>query len=187
MSEPVTRRAVAGRGLVLGGAFLAAGAAAPLLPLSALAAADSDQAVLRAAVRLEQSAVVAYEAALRSGTLGRRAGELARLFAEHERAHADALKSALRGLGAAAPPPPEPGEVAGLSRLATQRAYIRFLIALELEAVTAYYDAQDKLNDPELLSLAARIMANQGQHLAMLRPLAGATSVPHAFERGVAS
>lgn len=187
MSEPVSRRVVAQRGLVLGGAFATAAALAPLLPVrAALAASSGDQAVLEAALRLEQSAVVAYDAAAQSGVLDRQADSLADVFREQEQAHADALQTALVALGARAPAPPKAGEIAGLSRVRTQAGFVRFLIALELRAVAAYYDAQHKLADPELLSLAARIMANEGQHLALLRPLAGVTAVPHAFERGVA-
>jgi hypothetical protein len=70
--------------------------------------------------------------------------------------------------------------------VATQRGFVRFAMRLEQEALAAYYDAQSTLDDPLLLSLAARIMANEGQHLALLRPLAGDPPVPHAFERGVA-
>jgi rubrerythrin len=59
-------------------------------------------------------------------------------------------------------------------------------IELELEAVAAYHQAQLELQDRELLSLCARIMASEGQHLALLRSLADESPVPHAFERGVA-
>ena len=52
--------------------------------------------------------------------------------------------------------------------------------------MATYHEAQFKLSDPDLRLLSTRIMANQGQHLAVLRRLAGEHPVPHAFERGVA-
>ena len=70
--------------------------------------------------------------------------------------------------------------------MASQRSFLLLAMRLEQEALAAYYDAQSTLGDPLLLSLAARIMANEGQHLALPRPLAGDPPVPHAFERGVA-
>ena len=51
-------------------------------------------------------------------------------------------------------------------------------------AVAAYYDAHGKLKDPKLLATGAQIMANEGQHLAVLRPLVNQPPVPDAFETG---
>lgn len=176
MSAPVSRRA-----------FVATVAVATLLPArSALAQADDDTDVLEAALRLEQTAVVTYGAAAQSGMLDRQVTELSELFGQHEQAHADALTAALEALGASPPPPPKADAIKGFARLRTQAGFARLAIALELQAVAAYHEAQLKLQDRELLSLCARIMANEGQHLAQLRSLAGESPVPHAFERGVA-
>lgn len=187
MRETLSRREAARRGLVAGGAFVAIASASSLPPVrAALAWAGDDRAVLEAAVRLEQTAVVAYDTASEAGLLARRATGLARLLRDQEQAHADALSGALKELGGTAPPLPAPSEIDGLARVTTQRGFVRFAMRLERQAVAAYYDAQCTLGDAELLSLAARIMANEGQHLALLRPLAGDPPVPHAFERGVA-
>ena len=187
MGETLSRREATRRGLVAGGALVAVAAVSPLLPVrAALARAGEDRAVLEAAIGLEQTAMVAYDTASEGRLLDRRTTELAKLFRDQEQAHADALAAALKGLGGTAPPMPAPEEIDGLARVETQRGFARFAMRLEREAVAAYYDAQCTLGDPELLSLAARIMANEGQHLAMLRPLAGDPAVPHAFERGVA-
>jgi hypothetical protein len=129
---------------------------------------------------------MAYEGAVKSGRLDRQATELARLFAHQDQEHADALLVALEALGATRPAPPAADARNILARPTTQRGFARLAIALELQAVAAYHDAQFKLSDPDLRLLSAHIMANQGQHLAVLRQLAGEPPVPHAFERGVA-
>ena len=111
---------------------------------------------------------------------------MARLFADQDQEHADALLVALEALGATRPAPPAADARSILGRPTTQRGFARLAIALELQAVAAYHEAQFKLSDPDLRLLSARIMANHGQHLAVLRQLAGEPPVPHAFERGVA-
>lgn len=176
MSAPVSRRA-----------FVATIAVATVLPArAALAQPGGDREVLEGALRLEQTAVATYGAAARSGLLDRQATELSKLFGEQDQAHAEALTAALEALGASAPPPPREDSIRRLGRLRTSAGFARIAIELELEAVAAYHEAQLELQDRELLSLCARIMASEGQHLALLRSLAGSSPVPHAFERGVA-
>ena len=176
MSAPVSRRA-----------FVATIAVATVLPArAALAQPGGDREVLEAALRLEQTAVATYGAAARSGLLDRQATELSKLFGEQDQAHAEALTAALEALGASAPAPPREDSIRRLGRLRTSAGFARIAIELELEAVAAYHEAQLELQDRELLSLCARIMASEGQHLALLRSLAGKSPVPHAFERGVA-
>ena len=51
-------------------------------------------------------------------------------------------------------------------------------------AVAAYYDAHRKLIAAGLLQTAASIMANEGQHLVVLRQAAGQAPVPNALETG---
>jgi rubrerythrin len=63
---------------------------------------------------------------------------------------------------------------------------VTFAIALEESAVAAYYDAHQKLKDPKLLQAGASIMANEGQHLVVLRSVAKKNPVPNAFETGKA-
>ena len=176
MSVPVNRRA-----------FVATIAVATVLPArAALAQPGGDRYVLEAALLLEQTAVVAYGAVAQGGLLDRHATELSRLFGEQDQAHAEALTAAVEAQGGSAPPPPKQDSIRGLGRLRTPAGFAHMAIELELEAVAAYHEAQLELQDRELLSLCARIMASQGQHLALLRSLAGESPVPHAFERGVA-
>jgi rubrerythrin len=173
--------------VVLGGAVVAAGAIPFLLGVrNAFAQAQGDAEILRAAVELEQSAVLAYTAAAESGKLGE-SEPVARYFADQEQEHADGLTVALRGLGGS--PPPQPGgagDVPGLAEAARGDAVdiTNFAIELENMAIAAYYDAHAELSSPELLLTGASIMANEAQHLVVLRQALGNDPSPRAFVTG---
>lgn len=144
----------------------AAGIAALLRAPSAFARPeDDDAAVLEAAIVLEQTAVVAYDAAR---------FPMAKLFRDQVREHADELIAALEERGHSPPPPPAHASVDGVGAL----------ITLETRAVAVYYDAQRTLQDARLLQTAASIMANHAQHLVVLRQAIGETPSPDAFVTG---
>jgi hypothetical protein len=67
-----TRREAVRRGIVLGGAVIAATAGPTLLRVGTEFAQSDGDAILKAAVGLEQTAVVAYDAAVGSGLLDAR-------------------------------------------------------------------------------------------------------------------
>ena len=166
-------------------------AAVPLLlgPRAALAQGDSDAAILESAIGLEQVSAFAYETLAGSQRLDKTVAAMARRFARHERAHADALRTQLEALGGTAPP--EPRTVAevdrvlpGLGAARTQADVLTFAIELESAAVAAYHDAHQRLQDPKILQTAASIMANEGQHLVVLRRALNQEPVPFAFETG---
>ena len=116
-----TRREAVRRGIVLGGAVIAATAIPTLLRVrTAFAQSDGDAAILEAAVGLEQTAVVAYDAAVGSGLLDATVKPVAELFRDQEQEHVDGLRTALDALGGMAPAPPKPAEVMGLSDLKSQ-------------------------------------------------------------------
>ncbi len=180
-----TRRDALRRGLIAGGGVLCASAVPTLLRVGrAFAAADGDEAVLSRAVGLEQTAVVAYGAALGAGTLGPDLQATVRRIRGQERQHAAALTAALRKLGGSPPRPPRPGEIRGLRALRTQNEIAAFAIELENMVVAAYYQGQQKLREPALLRTTAQIMASEGQHLVVLRQALGRDPVPQAFETG---
>ena len=183
-----SRRELVRRGIAIGGVAVAASAIPFFLRIrNAFAQAEGDAAVLEAAIGLEQQAVFAYTAAADSGKLGesgvgraavRRAGAGAR---------------GRPGAGAAGPrrlPPPagptSAGDVPGLAEAVGGNAadITNFAIELETMAVAAYYDAQAKLRAPELLATAASIMANEAQHLVVLRQALGRNPSPRAFVTG---
>jgi rubrerythrin len=183
-----TRRDAMRRGIAAGGALLAATSIPLLLGVRNAFAQeeDDDAAILEAAIRLEQTAVVAYDTAAGSGLLDAATTRVAELFRDQEQEHADALTTALDQLGGSAPRPPAPDAIEGLGDLRSQAEVANFAIELETMAVAAYYDAHQKLQTAELLQTGASIMANEGQHLVVLRQAVGKDPVPNAFETGEA-
>ncbi|MGI8512810.1 MAG: ferritin-like domain-containing protein [Solirubrobacteraceae bacterium] len=185
----VSRRALVRRGIAVGSLSLAAASIPALLRVrNAFAQADDDRAIIEKAVGLEQTAVFAYAAAVASGKLDARTTQVAELFGRHEQEHAGALTAALKTLGGTAPPKPSrPGDVSGLAAAAASaRGILNFAIAFEESAVAAYYDASQKLKDAKLLTAGSSIMANEGQHLVVLRQAARLNPVPTAFATGKA-
>jgi rubrerythrin len=170
---------------LLGGAV-----AAPLLlhAHTAFAAASADADVIAAAVGIEDVAIFAYDAALKSNLLDASTTKLAQLLRSQEQQHRDALNVALRRLGGTAPPPPtSPAAnqlLAPLTQAKSQQDLLAFAIQVETATVAAYYDAQGQLGAPSLLRATAEIMANEGQHLVLLRQALGQPAVPNAFETG---
>ncbi len=182
----VSRRELIGRGLAFAGAAAASSSIPGLLGANDALAAGDDKVVLESAISLEQSAVLAYEAAGDTGKLGRATG-LAKLFARQEQRHADALVQALQTMGGTPPAKPtRAGEVTGLPTALRGNATVLLTFAVELEtmALAAYYGALAKLRSPELLSTATSIMANEAQHLAILRQELHTNPSPEAFVTG---
>ena len=173
MSTPaLTRRALA--------AALAAGAVPLAAADEARARPMGDREVVLGLLALEQRSVLVYDQLVRSGKLSGSAAAAAELFRGQERRHVDALTQALKGMGATSlPKAPSPqdarGDVGELIRLAAEH---------EMESIRAYYEAHAKLRSPALLATAASVMANEAQHLAVLRQLLGRDPSPVAFVTG---
>ena len=183
------RRELIRRGLGLGGAILAASSIPLLLSVrNAFAATGTDAEILSGAIHLEQVAVLAYGATIDSKLLKPGFARVAARFRDHEQQHADALTTALTDLGGTPPPKATASDidavVKGLGEVASQADVASFAIELELAAVAAYHDAHRKLVDAKLLQTAASIMANEAQHLVVLRQALERDAVPHAFETG---
>jgi hypothetical protein len=179
--SPTRREAIAA-------AAAAVGAPALIYPAAGLAASDKEkraQAALVAALRVEQTAVVAYEAIANSGRLSGRVTTVMRGFLDDDRQHADQLVTALDSMGVKPPIPPRRATIRGLARVRSDVGAADFAIDLELRAVGAYLEAVRNLADPNLLRTVAGAMGTDGQHLVVLRQLARRNPVPSAFERGV--
>jgi len=184
------RRELLRRGVTLGGAAFAA-ASIPLLwsVRDAFAQDDTDGTILASAITLERVTVIAYDSVLGRGVLTPGTRDVLRRFRAHEQAHADVLTKALTDLGGTPPAPPKGvGDVddvaKGLGAVRTQGDAIGFLISLETAAIAAYFDAHAKLVEARLLKTGASILANEGQHLTVLRSIARQDPIPNAFETG---
>lgn len=176
--------------LRLGGAAFAA-SAIPLLwsARTAFAESSTDVPIMQSAITLELSTVLAYDAVIDGATLSPSMRGVLRGFRQHEQEHADTLTTALTDLGGAPPPAPKgvgavDKVVKGLAAVRSQADALGFLIDLETAAVAEYFDAMGRLGEARLLQTSATIMANHGQHLAILRRRAGRPPVPNALETG---
>lgn len=169
---------------------IAAGAAAPLaLAVPALAAGPNRkkqqaQAALLAVLRLEQTAVVAYEAIANTGTLSPRLTALLRQFRDQDTRHAQVLAMALDKQGVPAPIPPRRADIPGLTEIHDDRAAAGYAAALEERTIAAYLTVVQLVTDSNLLKTSAGAMGTDGQQLVVLRELLGVDPVPAAFERG---
>ena len=142
------------------------------------------QAALVAALRIEQTAVVAYEAIANSGKLSVHATTLLRTLQDHDNQHAQQLVAALDSQGVTAPIPPRRAAIRDLTSVRDEATAVAFAIDLESRAVGAYNQVVRYVGDPNLLRTVAGAMGTDGQHLVVLRQLVGREPVPSAFERG---
>ena len=179
----LTRRSLARRG---GAAILATGSStliAGVLADGASAQSESFDAGISALIGLENTLVVVYEAALKSGALSDENRELANVFARQSAEHAKLLR---RLLTSAAPPrPPRPGEVAGLDEVKTGRRFIEVAGNFENQAYLGYIDALDSATEKGAFLLLSQLAASTAQHLALLREALGHVPAPSAFETGL--
>jgi rubrerythrin len=184
----LSRREAVRRGVAVGGAAITAAMLPELLGAGdALAQSEdtsaTDSEILVGAIGIEQTAVLTYETAAAGGLLGPGAG-VARLFAAQEQQHADALIAALRGIGGKPPPPPRIEDVPGLTEVKTGEEMLRFAVELENMAIAAYLEAHKRLGSAALLKTATEIVANEGQHLVVLRQALGDDPIPSALPTG---
>lgn len=185
-----SRRDALRQGLGLGGKVVVATSIPLLLSVrNAFAQAEGDAAILRAAIGLEQVAVFVYDRVARGGVLPRELRRVAERFRDQEQEHADALTAALEELGGRAPAAPTSVEdvervQAGLDDARSVASIASFAIELESSAIAAYHEAHTKLEDAGLLQTGASIMANEAQHLVVLRRAIDRDPVPGAFETG---
>lgn len=109
---------------------------------------------------------------------------MASRFRAQEQEHVDAILKALRGLGARAEPKEEEIEAEGLR---TRADVLGFLYAVESVSIEDGLRAVVDLTSQR--ALLGSIVANQAQHLVLLRRALGAgplASIPEAFESGTA-
>ena len=107
-------------------------------------------------------------------------------FRAQEQEHVDAVLKAMRGLKSAAEPSEEVIEVGALKN---DRERLEFLYEVESATIDEELSAISRLEASWPRSLLASTVANQAQHLTVLRQALGAgslASVPVPFENGTA-
>jgi hypothetical protein len=148
-------------------------------------APPSDDAQLLDKVLARQEAAVEAFAAV-GPSLPPRLARMAAYYRAQEQEHVDSLLKALRGMKSPAEPTPEPIDASGLG---SDRERLVFLYEVESATIDEELSAIAKLEAPWPRSLLASTVANQAQHLTLLRQALGAgplASVPVPFENGTA-
>lgn len=141
-----------------------------------------DAEVLGEVLNRQSGAVVAYERALPHLQGERRSTAL--LFLAQEQEHVDGLLQVFRALGEPAQAEPETIEARGVK---TELDYVRFLYELENATIELELATLGKLTSPTARTTLVTTIANQAQHLVLLRRSLGASvaeSVPSPFESG---
>lgn len=137
-----------------------------------------DVEIVNSALDIEHLAIASYGAAL--GHLAGGDVTLARRIREQERAHAGALAALVRELRAT---PNAPRASYALRPLWGRSDALAFLDDLENTAIAFYVDALPKLSAP-FRHVMLGIVANEAEHLAVLRGALGLPAAPDAFVWG---
>jgi hypothetical protein len=141
--------------------------------------APGDIAVLNRLLDLERHTIAAYAAGI--PLLGHSAGKAAKQFLGQELAHAGTLAGLIKQAGGKAPPPRASYD---LGHPATSADVLALLHRLEGEQLAFYLQMLPALSPGRLRSTAAAIMANDAQHLAVIRQALGRPPVPSALATG---
>lgn len=163
---------------------------------AAAAVADTDRLVRL--MELELLQLYVYEHVLDSAVVGAGARAALTAIPAYEQAHVTALRERLHARGGQPPPSPASLAVANrhlahrqlsgrLGQLRGQKDALYLLEGIERVTVGAYYVALLTLSDPQLIVLAAQIMAAEAQHEAILGELLnpGASAIGYAVPSGL--
>ena len=140
----------------------------------------SDVVLLRTASSLEHNAIAVYDTV--AGQLSGAGGDLAKLFADHHRAHAEALQKATKDLGGEPYTQPNPVVDAaiiqpGIAAAKSATEILAFAHALESVAAHTYQLVVPQLSVPALRKTAMSIGAVEARHAALLAKALGAAPV----------
>jgi hypothetical protein len=143
-----------------------------------------DAAILDAVLARQKAAIEAFGEV--GPRLPPRLAGMAAYFRAQEGEHVDSVLKALRGLKGSPESPPEPLDTSGLKG---HRERLVFLYEVESATIDEELSAISKLEASWPRSLLASTVANQAQHLTLLRQALGdgpLASVPVPFENGTA-
>ncbi len=180
--------------LALAAAITGCGGGSSSAPTSAASVTDAtarptpeesaDGAILNKVLGRQEAASAAYSKVIPAlaPPLGRRA----LIFRRQEQEHIDAVLKAMRGLKV--PAEPVEDEIV-VGEMKTDRERLEFLYEVESATIDEELSAISSLEASWPRSLLASTVANQAQHLTLLRQALGAgplASVPVPFENGTA-
>ena len=167
-----------------GGGGSSAGTATEAASTRAAPAPSPDAEALNEVLARQEGAVAAYAKVIPH--LSPRLAQMASYFRAQEQEHVDAVLKALRGLSDPAATTPEEIDV---GEMKTDEERLVFLYEVEAATIDEELSAISKLEAPWPRSLLASTVADQAQHLTLLRQALGAgplASVPAPFENGTA-
>ncbi len=139
--------------------------------------AKSDRAILNFALTLEYLQASFYTEAERAGALHGPVKVQARVVGSHERAHVEALRSAL---GSSAPAEPK-FNFKGVTE--SRAAFVRTAVGFEDLAVAAYKAQLPEIRARGVLASALAIHSVEARHAAWIRRLAGVVPAADAFDK----
>ncbi len=137
---------------------------------------QSDVEILTGLLELERRTVAAYTASV--PLLGRPDAHIARQFLAEELQHTGELLSLIKAAGGK--PVPRPASF-DLGHPTGRAGVLELLHTLERLQITAYLDAIPRLSPASVRAAASSILANDAQHVAIIRQSRGMTAVPAAF------
>ncbi len=181
-----TRRGLLG---VSGAAVIAAGAAVsgcgrtsrrPKVHKIPQAARSADVTVLNAALALTHHAIAAYTAGI--PLLLSTAHSAAKHCLDQELVHAGELFGLVKQAGGT---PVNPAANYDLGHPASQSDVLALLIGLERQQITGYLDAISRVSPGDVRAAVAAMLANDAQHLIVLRQSLGTPALRGPFVTGV--
>jgi hypothetical protein len=143
------------------------------------AVADHDVLLLDGVLALERRAIAAYTAGIPLLVGVQR--EAATTFLRQELAHAGTLLAEVRNAGGAIT---ERAQSYELGSPTGPRGVLELLHKVEQAEIAAYLAAIPNLSSGRLRAIAAAILADQAQHVVVLRAALGETPVPSPFVTG---
>lgn len=144
-----------------------------------------DGEILNTVLDRQEAAIAAYDQVIPK--LAPRLAHMAAYFRAQEQEHVDAVLKAMRGLQTTAEPSDEAIEVGDLK---SDRERLVFLYEVESATIDEELSAISKLVAGWPRSLLSSTVANQAEHLTVLRQALGAgplAAVPGPFENGTAA
>ncbi len=180
--EPSSRRRVmlaAGAGLA--GAVLAACGSQSIRQQvhNSQPALSTDVDLLNSLLHVEHVGIAAYTAGI--PLLAQPTAQAGQLFLNDELSHAGDLAGLVREAGGK-PIKPAPSYVLGHPR--NSEEVLMLLHAVERAQITAYLNAIPRLEPGVVKQQVASILANDAQHVAVVRAALGLTAIPSAFVTG---
>jgi rubrerythrin len=133
-------------------------------------AGRSDADLLEDLLAVEERLITAYEAALQRDVMDRKLAETLR---DHENAHVDGLRRALRDAGGPRSPRASVPSPELTAALRDRAAFARYALAREADAVARYRLAVAQISSPSLRQALGSIMACEAAHEVALRDSLG--------------